>query len=1251
MFCKKCGKELKDGSRYCMYCGARLSYDGDAAASPKGGRNKDNAAAAPKGGRNKDGKAGAKKEHGSRKPGRAIIILLLVLLLIGAGIAGAVFLRLPGPAGGENLLTEEQSRDAGTFLCTLCLSADDTNFYLGEEAVPQFTLAAPKDISGTITVSDEEGETVFEVDSDAMELNERSMRTASFSLRQDTSYDHIKEYTAAAGENYSSPLSIYITPVITEEMVGDSIDIALQAHDFVDGGDPGRTTEEKAAAALEWLEKDERVAAAEIMEDGKNVYFVTNDNVGAVYQTEPDNEWAKNNYAGFDEGDSESLAEETPLADLFSENGTDIIDENDPVLFQETSGSMVSTDPDVLLLMPCPDAMDAGVCESLRADTRVLANAFDNSEPTILENDNAAYAIIQKRLNEYGFITFFTHGGTQGSDKKNGNYTRYLLCEMKFTENDKQDTVQRMKDKLKTYAYGGYYGDDEGKEDFKDFYSAFYSEKEKINNNKKPLLFLSTTGNECKLLMTGQYLIDRYQDQYFDNAIFFFVNCHGLEYRTLDEFLISHGCRYVLGFLDHVRMTDAKRYYSNLAARLTDFAETHIDHTKEMQEVFDKIEELPEHWIFYIEVYAVMQTLEDRLVRSRDTGSPPDWSKGDTEIKQYIREKIQRVYGNDWENNAWEFYTKDGDTYVKTGKTFTQEIQDVTYDSAQWEELLRNTAFDCVNDHLQESGRSNADIQNLLQAWKNTITLQYFENNRERTIGELLRETAAAQVPAAEAAIESALPEANRQETLLEALIAYIQGEEYERWISRYFDQEEQKWLLWYIDPPTSIESYNKDAIPADAKDTTLYYLTGDNPVFALKGSGTFTGTVVVQDVNEEEKPVGEPLPAAGAEVTAYLLSNQAYTEVGRAKADDQGVFLFEDLPNGHLIMQAELDGSASAPCSTYFVEGKSRAWQGGEIRISHTVKEKTLQVLVWAEEENMDRTLDDGTVVFTGSCWPIQVFIPDFGEGERIIQQEIKATIDGFRETANRVKEDASTDFDSNYAPSVCDSPLDDAFVSGRALSFSWLPLSYYNKAAHGAYDSVQKNYDAVTGRALSLGELLKEGADFSMLKDLWRSRLADLDSLHYGPDECLSMIELSEDMKSGWYFSKGGLTLVFPQGMISSYGALTIKVPIPYNDLKEIIKEEYLPADGPEETGNVSIINREERPQSGIRRQFGFQEESKCLYAVSPADHVCVYAVKEAAENRTELKYLTLYINHMSSSDLVYLKELPQGWHYEVE
>ena len=1244
MFCKKCGKELKDGSRYCIYCGARLTYDDDTSASPKGGRNKDE-------------KAGAQKAHGARKPGRAIIILLLVLLLIGAGIAAAVLLRRLDPAGGENLLSEEKSSEQGTFLCTLCLSADDTNFYLGEEANPRLTLTAPKDISGTLTVSDEEGETVFEVDADTMELNERGMRTASFSLKQDTSYDHIKEYTAAAGENYSSPLSIYITPVITEEMVGDSINIALQAHDFVDGGDSGRTTEEKAAAALEWLEKDERIAAAEIMEDGKNVYFVTNDNVGAVYQTEPDNEWAKNNYAGFDEGDSESLAEETPLAELFSENGTDIIDENDPVLFQETSGSMVSTDPDVLLLIPCPDAMDAETCESFRADTRVLANAFENSEPTILENDNAANAIIHKRLNEYGFITFFTHGGTQGSDKKKGNYTHYLLCEMKFTENDKQDTVQRMKDKLKTYAYGGYYGDDEGKEDFKDFYSAFYSEKEKLSD-KHSLIYLAISDGSCKLRMTGSYLMDRYQDQYFDNAVFYLAICDGLEYKAMNEFLVSHGCRYVLGFMDYVWQHDTVLYYKCMAEMLPALPEAHPDHTNEIDEVFGTIGNLYDHWIESIESYAVIKVIEDRLVYARDTKTSPSWSDGSEEFRQHIRQKLENIYGSNWEGYEWKTYTKNGDVYLDSGNTYADKLQTYTFvpledvkHKAVVEELLQYWAVDYVNDHLQESGRSNTDIQNLLQVWKGNITLQYLENNCGRTIGELLQETAAAQVPAAEAVIQNVLPEENQQEHLLEALITKLQGEDYEHHLMQFHDVEQQEWLDWYIYPPTPVGLYNKEMIPAGKKDETLYYLTSDKPVFALKGSGTFTGTVVVQDVDEEEKPVGEPLPAAGAEVTAYLLSNQAYTEVGRVKADDQGVFLFEDLPNGHLIMQADLDGSASAPYSTYFVEGKSKAWQGGEIRIKRTVKGKTLQVLVWAKEEDMDRTLDDGTVVFTGSCWPIQVFIPDFDEAERIIQQEIKATIDGFRETANRVKEDASTDFDSNYPPSVCDSPLDDAFVSGQALSFSWLPLTYYNKAAHGAYDSVQKNYDAVTGSLLSLGDLLKEGADFSMLKELWRSRLADLDSLFYEPDECLTMIELSENMKSGWYFSKDGLTLVFPQGMISSYGALTIKVSIPYNNLKEIIKEEYLPVDGPTEAGNVSIINREERPQSGIHRQFGFQEESKCLHAVSPADNVCVYAIREATENQAELKYLTLYINHMSSSDLVYLKELPSGWHYEVE
>ena len=826
---------------------------------------------------------------------------------------------------GENGVSEHEEEEM-PFLCRFTLSADRTQFHIGEEASVTFTLSVPEETEGRVVVADETGEIVFETDASGMEKDGKGRRTADFALKQDTSIDQIRQYQASGGDYYSSPLKIYITPVITEDMIGEAVQIALEAHDVIDEKYTDRTPAEKAEAAKDFLEKDKRVAAAQLMEDGENVLFVTKNSVGAVYQTEPDDEEYMKIYAddGINEGSSKPLEEGTLLTELFEETGTErTIDKNNVLLFMETSGSLVSSDPDVLLLIPCPEEMDEEPSENIRSEAQKLANKLWGQGEKTLEGDDAVYAILRQELNEYGTITLFTHGAKWGTSEK---VTSYLLWRREFEKETKDQTVKYFTDKVRTYAYAAYFEDKEGKEDFADFYSSFYAsyDKEKGKYNSLPRIYSVVSGSECKIRMTGDYIIDRYQDQYFDNAVFYIASCYGLQYRALNEFLVSHGCSYVLGFMDSVAQNNIAFYAESLADYLSSYPDGHPDYTGEMLESFGEISGLDSRNHHYIKHYSWIQALYELLVRSGETGDPVNWDEAGDLFLQFGEEKLRSIYGENYISHMDEL-----------GKL---DLHNKGDDILETEELLGNQLEKYINNIVESQP---VEFQITVENLKGRLSRGYLNDNRDRSLRDLLDE--AAQVNSLQDApvIQNLLDDPALDISLLNALISSFRElrDSSERWITQ--THEKNGWKDLYISSPTAFGSYDADLVPEGFEDNTLYYYTDDNPVFAYRGKGTFTGSVVLAEEDENGNPSEETIPADGALVIAYLVRNHQFTECGRTLTNENGEFVFENLPMGHLVMTAQFNSDNSEPYSTYFVEGSQETWQGGEITIIRRFEEE----------------------------------------------------------------------------------------------------------------------------------------------------------------------------------------------------------------------------------------------------------------------------------------------------------------------
>ena len=133
-----------------------------------------------------------------------------------------------------------------------------------------------------------------------------------------------------------------------------------------------------------------------------------------------------------------------------------------------------------------------------------------------------------------------------------------------------------------------------------------------------------------------------------------------------------------------------------------------------------------------------------------------------------------------------------------------------------------------------------------------------------------------------------------------------------------------------------------------------------------------------------------------------------------------------------------------------------------------------------------------------------------------------------------------------------------------GRVLSFSTM-WDAYEGGAHGQYMIYGVNFDAVTGKLLTIGDIARDKAAFQeicvqeMLK-----QCEDLKARGVLYEEEIIMPGLKEVLEgkmegTEWYFTENGIRFVSNIYEIAPYAAGSIDFDIPYEMVEEALKDEY--------------------------------------------------------------------------------------------
>lgn len=437
------------------------------------------------------------------------------------------------------------------------LYADTTQFHINETKKVQFTVRIPWGIEGeSFDIVDANGNIIVSqvMEVPAAESDQYREYTAQVDIA--LAQTGITSYKAVIGKDESDFLNLYCTTDITEEMINKCMDIGVELQDYVDAqgledGDHQVCLE----SVLKWLENDERVLDAAINED--SVVYTSVDHVAGIYNLPAeegylgffgsDDDEEENVSVGFEDSEKVKNAFERYMDTGYASysDGTNVYlnsknaDSNKSFLVLRP----IYTDKQVddSLLSQMGEKLDADTVSVAGRNHEAMGEKFESElgySVNTRDNIEAFNEIIEGRICNHSVVTMICHGGH--NKRSDGTYLSTYNFGVHGSGNELWTAlVDACEDQE------GFYSESE-------FYDLFFQENAL---NVDHTLF---TLQGRSVHMTSNYIVNRYQNLFFDNTVVYFGACYGMIDDRMVNFLISHGVKATMGY--HVSMnTDTEK--------------------------------------------------------------------------------------------------------------------------------------------------------------------------------------------------------------------------------------------------------------------------------------------------------------------------------------------------------------------------------------------------------------------------------------------------------------------------------------------------------------------------------------------------------------------------------------------------------------------------------------------------------------------------------------------------------------------
>lgn len=391
---------------------------------------------------------------------------------------------------------------------------------------------------------------------------------------------------------------------------------------------------------------------------------------------------------------------------------------------------------------------------------------------------------------------------------------------------------------------------------------------------------------------------------------------------------------------------------------------------------------------------------------------------------------------------------------------------------------------------------------------------------------------------------------------------------------------------------------------------------------YAYRGCGRLTGVVT------DER--GEGL--SGVQISLYRWLNHSFAPL-------------TDATGAEVELVTGADGSYCAeevPCGLYVAQARREEQETRGV-VSVAQGEYELNLTLSASRLILTARVEDGADEnFTRLCARPSAeasSAPDFAQ---VFENSVAPCYAAYAEKIPGYKKLAIENARFGPDPTYADIWVGRAYATGSLLSLQINTKDYITGGAHSVYDFQSFTFDLAECRALKLTDLLDPAVPGARdeLKALWMQRLNPrANDLWKSVEETVE--EGLRETMGGWQLTAEGLTLYFHPYEAASFGAGTLEVTLPYDQLAGILRRQYLPqAANPATAGTCAVVGRDDA-RCGDSAYALYGEGSGQLLAVDgTVSQLCV--TLQQGDEEDSAPGVVFYASDMTNG-LIRLSEFP--------
>lgn len=436
-----------------------------------------------------------------KKKKTGFIVLILCLCIIGIFLA-VLFIRRSAENQTDNdAAADEEAYSEAVYAekTPLLLYLNQSDYSVGAAETAKLTVFYSDEVESDIVITDDRGAVLCELKNDGSGCLEAEIPVLETEPR-------VGAFTAVSGEYASAPVSFFVLPEITEEMVSELVDVAQELGDYALSGSWEDPLGEDALKEIKaWLEQDERIEAVTI--NNGILLFETVSHLMGSYGM------------GVESPDSFGFSEAEDVFKAYQSGG-------DTSALYIKSGIPI-TNTNMLHINPIPENRVCVKCDSFFQKSEAMLAGGTGCSLQWVTGEDTIGILTGGDIVDYSYLSIETHGSTI-KRKDGGN-----LLFMNWGEHEVAASADMLKATgLEVYEYARFWGSiRDGDDSYRMVYDVTVQD-----GVRKYSVRISSNYLECVLA-----------DRTFDNTVIYFIVCYAMSDDRLTDFLIDHGAAAVIG--------------------------------------------------------------------------------------------------------------------------------------------------------------------------------------------------------------------------------------------------------------------------------------------------------------------------------------------------------------------------------------------------------------------------------------------------------------------------------------------------------------------------------------------------------------------------------------------------------------------------------------------------------------------------------------------------------------------------------